>query len=351
MPCFKFSHVSIKGVAAAVPAQIRRNADYDWISMEERELLIKTTGIEKRHIAPDGMTCSDLCAAAAEQLITDIGWDKSEIDALIFVSQSMDYYLPATAIILQGKLGLSKSCMAFDVGLGCSGYVYGLSVISGLMQSGGIRKALLLVGDKSSVGSNVKDKSSYPLFGDAGTATALVYDEQASNIYFNLQSDGNEYKSIIIPHGGGRHHIDMSSFEEHEVEPGIIRHQRNLCLDGMAIFNFSLREVAPNVNAALSFANRSKEEIDYFVFHQANLIMNESVRKKLKVEKEKVPYSLADYGNTSSASIPITMIHCLSNTLRNGQNKLLLCGFGVGLSWGSVILETNNLTISEMQFL
>lgn len=340
MGLFHVQGAAIKGISAAVPRDIISNRDYEIISPAEREILIKTTGIEKRHIALHGQTTGDLCYTAAEQLISALHWDRSEIDLLVFVSQSPDHFLPATSIILQHRLGLPKTTAAFDIMLGCSGYVYGLSVISSMMATGGFRKGLLLAGDVSSAGVNVKDKSTYPLFGDCGTATAIQYNRDYQ-IAFNLQSDGSGKDAIIMPHGGLRHPIGPESLIEKEYEPGITRHMRNLWLDGMDVFNFSTREAPPNVRTLLEYAGKTLDDVDYFVMHQANLLMNETIRKKLKVPVEKTPYSLRDFGNTSSASIPLTIVNALQQR-QTASSRLLLSSFGVGLSWASCYLDVHN---------
>lgn len=345
MAVFSINNVRIKGIAACVPKTIESNQDYDWITEEERALFIKTVGVLTRHISDSTSLASDMCAASAERLFEATDCDPSEIGLILFVSQSKDYILPSSAIILQSRLGLPRTCLAFDVPLGCSGYVYGLSIAASLMNSTGIKKALLLAGDTSSLSLIRTDKSAYPLFGDAGSATLLEYDEHAGPMDFSLQSDGSNYEAIIIPHGGSRQPIVEESDVAIEIEKGVVRKKKNLALNGLDIFNFSVKEVPPNVNQLMSNFGYTTEDIDYFIMHQANKLMNETIRKKLKFPPEKVPYSLRDYGNTSSASIPITILACLQKELSAGKNKLLLSGFGVGLSWGSVILDTENLIL------
>jgi 3-oxoacyl-[acyl-carrier-protein] synthase-3 len=349
MALFAASSIQIKGIAAAVPKGKEENSDYDRISTAERNLLIKTTGIATRHIAEKGTTTGDLCFVAAEKLIAELKWDKSEIGLVIFVSQSPDHILPATSIILQHKLGLPKTTAAFDISLGCSGYVYGLSVIAGMLSTGGFTKALLLTGDISSHGITPDDKSTWPIFGDAGSATAIEYD-QNGKIFFNLQSDGGGAGAIIIPDGGLRHPISEKTYINEEVDNGIIRHRKNLWLNGLDVFSFSVREAPENINALMQFAKIDKEDIDQYVFHQANFLMNETIRKKLKIPAEKVPYSLPEFGNTSSASIPLTIVAKLSEQVRVPQ-KWVLSGFGVGLSWGSCYFETESMVCPEIIFI
>ncbi len=341
-------NIRLAGLAAAVPKNTEHNRDYAWISIKERESLIKNIGVETRHVADKGVTTADLCVVAAEKLLTDLSWDRSGIDLLVFVSQSRDYLVPTTACIVQDRLGLPHSCIAYDIGMGCSGYVYGLSAVGSMMQSGAIRKALLMVGDISTITTAYRDKSTYPLFGDTGTVTALEFDPDAAPMQFNLQTDGSGYKALIIHDGGARNRLSRKSFEFKKFSKGIHRTPLNLELDGIAVFNFSLREVVPNIKSLLKQTGRTMEEIDYLVFHQANRLINETLRKMLKLEPEKVPYSLKEYGNTSGASVPLTMIAQLKEELRTRKTRLMLSAFGVGLSWGSVILETGPLCCPDV---
>lgn len=347
MSIFKIHNVKIESIAACVPKDVNRISDYDLFTDSELKMFINGTGIKERRFAPKHICTSDMCFKAASELITKNNIDVNDIDVLIFVSQSPDYFLPATSILLQHRLGLSKSVMAFDVNLGCSGYVYGLSILSNLLSLHGMRKGLLLCGDKSSSSLSYTDKSTYPLFGDAGTATLLSSDNFAQPLVFNLQSDGSGKEAIIIPGGGTRNPVDENTYKKVEVEPGIERSMRDLSLNGIDVFNFSLTEVKPNIVNLLSFAGVDIDEIDYFVMHQANKLMNESVRKKLNIESEKVPYSLELFGNTSSASIPLTMVTNLKNTLTEPR-KLLLSGFGVGFSWGSVIIDSKGINVLDL---
>jgi 3-oxoacyl-[acyl-carrier-protein] synthase-3 len=342
-----FKNIKIESIVSCVPKRIEKTLSYEHVSLSERELFIKTTGIQERRVANDDVTCSDLCEKAAQDILRNI--DKDEIELLIFVSQSQDHFLPATAVILQEKLGLSKKCLAFDVNLGCSGYVYGLSIISGFLQNGQIKKALLMVGDKSTISTSYTDKSAYPLFGDAGTATLVSFEENYPTMHFNLQSDGSGKNSIIIEDGHSRNPYSASSDEMIDYGPGISRAKKHLKLDGFEIFNFALKEAAVNIKLLLESINKSEPDVDFFVFHQANKLINESIRKKLKVSPEKVPYSIDLFGNTSSASIPLTICHALKEEV-SSPKTLLFAGFGVGYSWGSVFLETKGLQTSLIEY-
>ncbi|HTB31405.1 MAG TPA: ketoacyl-ACP synthase III [Bacteroidia bacterium] len=343
MAHFSISNVSIKGIAGAVPKGELSNWDYTHITEQERKLLIKTTGVEKRRmVGNSGITTTDLCKVAAEKILEATNTSKEDIQILIFVSQTPDYFLPASSITLQNRLGLPKTCMAFDINLGCSGYVYGLSAISSLISVGKFKKALLLCGDISSAGPPEEDKSVFPLFGDAGTATLLEYDETAETMHFSNQSDGAGYEAIIVREGGMRKPFTVDSFTMVEKEKGISRASRNLELNGMAVFNFSVTEVPKNIEEFFKVTSSGPESFNFFVMHQANQLMNETIRKKLKFPPEKIPYTLPKYGNTSSASIPLTIASELADKV-SGEISWLLSGFGVGLSWATVSLKTKDL--------
>ncbi|HTA81955.1 MAG TPA: ketoacyl-ACP synthase III [Bacteroidia bacterium] len=348
MAFFSIENIRLKGIACAVPKQETSNWDYDFITEQERKLLIKTTGVEKRRVVSEsGLTTADLGMAAAEKLLKETNTNKEEIDILVFVSQTPDYFLPASSVILQNKLGLSKNCMAFDINLGCSGFVYGLSAIGSIMNTAKFKKGLLIAGDISSKAAEREDKSVYPLFGDGASATLLEYDATTEKMTISLQSDGAGYEAIIVRDGGMRKPMTKESFNIKEIAPGISRAPRNLELNGMDVFNFSVTEVPLNVEDFFKRTNTTAQSYDYFVMHQANLLMNETVRKKLGFPAEKVPYSLTKFGNTSSASIPLTIVSELRDKVSRPLS-MLLCGFGVGLSWATASIKTNNLICPEI---
>ena len=347
MAVFTTRNTRIAGISACVPEKIISNWDYTWIGMKERQQLVNTIGVETKRAVDKYTSASDLCYVAAEKLVEDLGWIKEEIELLIFISQSKDYTIPHNAAIIQDRMGLPRTCVAFDIGLGCSAYVYGLSVMNNMMSSGHIKKGLLLMGDISSTGSR-RDKSAYPLFGDAGTATAIEYADGFEEMTFNLQTDGAGYDAIIIPDGGMRNPTTKSSLEFKQIDKGIIRNNIQIVLNGIDVFNISLREVAPNILSLLERINKTTEDFDYFVLHQANKLMNNAIRMKLKSPKAKFPLSISKYGNTSSASIPVTIVSELQKEISVNELNLILSGFGVGLSWGSVSLKTDRIKCPEV---
>jgi len=344
-------NVEVKGISACVPLLTESNKDLSLFNSEdEAHKFIEATGVESRHIVRGTNLCtSDLCFMAAKQLMTRLDWNPGEIDCLIFVSQTPDYIFPATACILQERLGLPTDCYSLDISLGCSGWVYGLSVIASLLATGTMKKGLLLVGDTTTVTKSPRDKSSYPLFGDAGSATALKYTEEGNEMFFNFGTDGRGYEAIIIPDGGFRNFYNQDSFIETEVEPGIKRNRLHSILNGPAVFTFGISRAPKSIDSLLRHFDINKDSIDYFVFHQANLFMNEKIRTKIKIDPEKVPYSLAEYGNTSSASIPLTIVTQLGSQLELSRKKMLACAFGVGLSWASVVFDLSHTVCPPVQ--
>lgn len=313
------------------------------------EDFIATTGVRQKRKAPDDVCSSDLCAAAAERLIKDLNWDKAEIEALVLVTQSPDYRIPATSCMLQDRLGLPQSCLALDVSLGCSGWVYGLSVIASMMKGGGVKKGLLLAGDTSLKMHSENDKSGYPLFGDAGSCTALEFTGSDNDrITFRLYTDGSGYRAIIMPEGGYRVPATPDSFRERVWEDGSVRSPLNVAMDGMEVFSFGITKAPKVIKELLADMGEDVSEIDVAALHQANLLMNEKIRKKLKMTPEQVPYSLDEFGNTSCVSIPLTLVVRSADMLRSGRRKVLACGFGVGLSWGAARFDTDGIAVPPL---
>lgn len=347
MAFFEINNVCLRGIASCVPKKVENNTDYAGFCDGEAERFIASTGVEQRRLV-EGNTCtSDLCYHAAERLMQDLNWSKDEINCLVFVSQTPDYQLPATACILQERLQLNSECLALDISLGCSGWIYGLNVVASMLSASGLTKGLVLSGDTSSCRCSKNDKSTYPLFGDAGTATALEFNND-KKLKFHAATDGSGWEAIIIPDGGARNPITQDSFLVKTTDPKIERNNLQLRLEGMDVFSFGISKAPQSVNGLLQYFKLDKDQIDYFLFHQANLFMNENIRKKLKLSKEKVPYSLNNFGNTSSASIPLTITTQLKDKLYDSPKRIVACGFGVGLSWGSVYFETEEFVCSDL---
>ena len=339
--------VGIHSIAACVPSKVESNEDLGYlIPKEEIEKTINNIGIRERRIAEKDVCASDLCLRAAEKLISDNDIDKDSIQALIFVSQTSDYHQPATAPILQDKLGLSKSTLSFDVNLACSGYVYGLSIAYSFCTQMGCDRVLLLVGETMSKITSDYDRESKPLFGDAGTAT-LIEKGEYGRAFFSLNSDGSGADIMMIPAGGFRQPSSVEAFEQEEDAKGNRRNYYQFRMDGMDVFNFGMRVEPKDIKHLLAFSGTTIDDIDLLIFHQANKFMTDFFTKRLKFSTEKTPYSLDRFGNTSSASIPLTIVSELKDHYPK-REKVILSGFGAGLSWGSVLLDLSKCKISRL---
>lgn len=349
MAFLSYSNIGIAGIAACVPKQTIDNYHYTQYFPEDvvRKVVDKI-GIYERRFADEHTCASDLCYAASERLIADLQVDKSEIDVLIFISQTPDYRMPATAFLLQERLGLPKTTMAFDLTLGCSAFLYGLSIGYSLLQQPHIRKVLLLDGETRSKVYSPKDRKTAFLFGDAGAAVLLEKGEKYGNSYFSLNSDGSMADTIKIEGGGYRMPSSEETLRERVVdENGNIRSLEQGYMDGDDVFNFVASKVPKDIKYLCAEVGEDIQSMDYYLLHQANKFMNQFLVKKLKLDEKKVPSSIAKFGNTSSASIPLTIVSELQNQL-SGNKKLMLSAFGVGLSWGTIILQTNNCHISSL---
>ena len=290
------------------------------------------TGIRSMYKALPEQTAGDLAYVAAENLISHLNIDKEKIGALLFVTQSPDYRRPATACVLQHRLGLSMDCAAMDIGLGCSGFVYGLQTAMSLMEHSDMEYCLLLMGETASKLVDPHDKSIVMMYGDAGAAILLEKRPGAKTATL-LRSDGGRYKTIILPAGGFR---DMNPPPDRFLcNDGIERSLYDIYMDGTSVFSFSISDVPKAIKDYLEMTETSVEDYDLFLFHQANQFIIKQLSKKMKLPKEKVPISLDRYGNTGGISIPLTL--CANYGDRDiGVQRTLMVGFGIGLSWGVI---------------
>lgn len=339
----------MSAISAAVPKNCVVNRSYtEFFSASEAELITDKTGIEERRFAPKGMTASDLCYHAAEEIFNKEPAWKEQIDALIFVSQTADYRMPASSIILQDRLNLPKKTIAFDINIGCSGYVYGLSVAMLYASQPHIRKVLLLDGETRSRVYSPKDRKTAFLFGDGGTASIIEKQTQSNDITYLFGSDGSRSDLIKMDAGGYRYPSSIATLTEKVVdEYGNIRSDEHGYMNGADVFAFVLREIPFNIKEILSLSNTTQDSIDSFYFHQANKYMNDYLLKKLKVSADIAPQSLHKYGNTSSVSIPLTIVDANSGK-EIVNKKWFLSGFGVGMSWGSCVLPISNLKVHKL---
>ncbi|MBT3546866.1 MAG: ketoacyl-ACP synthase III [Flavobacterium sp.] len=348
MPKITYNNIGITAISAAIPKNTIKNLEYtNHFDENVVKEIVDKTGIKERRFAPDHLTSSDLCYHAAEKLILDNAIDKTEIDVLIFVSQTPDYRMPATSIILQDRLGLSKDTAAFDVSLGCSGFVYGLTMAYNYANLSGIKKVLLLDGETRSRIYHPKDRKTAFLFGDGGIACLIEKKDSFLPSFFSLNSDGSKQNLIKVDAGGYRNPSSINTMKEKVVDiHGNVRTDEHGYMNGGDVFNFLLREIPKDIKQVLDFSDTNINDIDYFLFHQANKFMNDYLSKKMKLDKDKVPQSISKYGNTSSVSIPLTIVDQLKGLLK--KKNLLLCGFGVGMSWASAVINVEECKVSDI---
>ena len=348
----KIEGACIRGVVTCVPSKEKCIEDeIDLFGGNKKQIarLKKTIGLDRRRVVEKGITALDLCTVAAEKLFEASSIELDTIDGMLFVTQTADYPQPCNAAVLHGRLGLSKDCAAMDINLGCSGYVYALWLAHMMISAGGCKRVLLLAGDTLSRIVHPSDRSVAPLFGDGGSAT-LLESSADSVAWFNLQTDGAGYEKLIVPAGGMRMPSEPRTQEVVRDEAGNMRSLEHLFMDGSEIFNFSITEEPECVKALLNYAGLHADAVDYFVFHQANRYILENIAKRLKLDLKRVPMqTVGRYGNQSSASIPCALCGELSESLKGSvAQKLLLSGYGVGLSWASTLLNVSDLLVCQL---
>lgn len=349
MAFIQYEGVGVTAMSAAVPKRVVINREYtDVFTKEEATEIVDKTGIEERRFS-DAETCSsDLCLAAAEKLIVDNNINKEEIDLLVFISQTPDYRMPATSVTLQHRLGLPNNTIAFDITLGCSAFIYGLSVIYGMMERSGLRKALLLDGETRSKVYSPRDRRSAFLFGDGGVAALIERDPKFGQSTFSLNSDGSRADLIMIPAGGYRKMSSAETVVEKVVDEfGNMRSDEQGYMRGGDVFNFVIREIPRDIKNTLAFTEKTIDDFDYIVFHQANNFINSYIMKKMKMDANKIPSTIAKFGNTSSVSVPLTMVSELKGKL-DGKKEILLSAFGVGMTWATGIVPFVDCKISDI---
>lgn len=340
---FFFSNgIGIAGVACAVPDNEVTVDSFSSVFGEDVTAKFTSgTGIRSMYKALPEQTAGDLAYAAAQSLFSQIDVSRETIGVLVFVTQSPDYRRPATACVLQKRLDLPVDCAAFDVGLGCSGFVYGIQTVMSMMERSDIEYGLLLMGETASKLVQPMDKSIVMMYGDAGAAVLLEKQEGVKTATL-LRSDGNRFKTIILPAGGFR---DMNpSHESFMCSDGNERSLYDIFMDGTSVFSFSITDVPKAINDFLDYTDTAVADYDTFVFHQANEFIIKQLLRKLRIKKDAVPISLDRYGNTGGVSIPLTMCDAFGRN-ESGVRKVLAAGFGIGLSWGvtSFPVELNNI--------
>lgn len=353
MALWKIKNVALRGVTGTVPDHPVKTADFPFFTAEEAELFDNTVGIKNRYITGPDVCASDLCLDAAERLIAGLGWEKESIDVLLFSSVTGDYKTPPTSAILQDRLGLPTSTFVLDTPMGCCGCMYAINVAGNLLSSGNVKRAILLVGDTAMRMGNANDKSRAPLFGDSGTAMALEYDTTAEDIIIEFNTLGSSYNALMTPHGGYRFPIEQeTSFIEEDFGNGIIRAPKDALINGMDVFSFAITHPALSVKKFMDDFGIDKEnDIDYFLIHQANKLIVDRLVKKLKLNPDKVPYNLQKFGNLGGASIPMLMVSEIAEDLQTKPMTLLCSSFGLGLTWGTMLLKCKSVCVKTLNYI
>lgn len=339
MPVFKFNNIKVSGMATAVPKNIVSTESYkDLFGVEEVDKFISMTGITQTRRVSEYQTASDLAYVAAKNLMESKNINPEEIGALVFGTTSPDYRRPASSFIIQKRLGLTVETAVFDMSLGCSSLVYGIQVVASMMANSDINRALLVLGDTASKTTNPEDRASIMIVGDSGVAVLLEKTDEKEEITSLVRSDGKGYRYLIVPGGGYR---NMNASHEAEIcADGNKRSLHNSFMQGTSVFTFTISDVPRLLKDYLMLTSTSVDDYDVFAFHQANLYILKQIAKKLKIPFEKMAMSIERYGNTSGSSPIVSLCDNFGNT-QNQELKVLICGFGVGLSWGVFSITIN----------
>lgn len=341
--------IKIIGISAAVPKEklelLTLGDDYGAKYVKK---VSRVTGVHTVRVAPANMTASDYCIEAAENLFKKINYDKNKIDALIFVTQSPDYMVPHTSAIMQHKLGLKNSIATFDLNFGCPGFVFGLFQAYSLINTGSIKSVLLCCGDTMTSKINHADKALKLIMGDGGSAS-IIERNNACSSDFEFFTDGSRFENLVVKAGYRRTPSQKGVTDVLlDDEDGNSRTMEDLYMNGVEVMNFALTDVIRTINTTLDKMSWSKDEVNRFFLHQANALIIQYIAKKLDVDIDKAPIGVSDIGNTSSASIPVMLCKIFGGTYTENMDKVIVCGFGTGLSCAVAALEMNGAYISNL---
>lgn len=340
-----FENVAVKGIVSVIPQkELSLLDDEQLYNGDQRRIdrVIKSSGFLKRRVCDEDVTTSDLCCYAAEKLLERMDYNRLDIDALLFVSYTPDYLMPASSYVLHKKLGLAQKCICMDIPQACSGYVIGLFQASMLINSG-CKKVLLLVGDTFSKFSDMFNDHTAPIFGDAGSATLIERTDDLMRSYYNVMSSGEHYDSLMCKNGGFRRIPKSDMF----YQDGMFKYDAHM--DGGKIFEFTINNVAPSVEELMAYSSVNINTLDYYLFHQANKYIIRNVAGQLNIDISKVPMeTLSKYGNQCGGSIPCAICDQIADDVRRKNNRVLLAGFGVGLSVANAVIDLNQIYCSDV---
>ena len=351
MAQWQIKNVALRGVTGTVPNNPKTTMDLGLFTQEEADTFDNTVGIKKRYVATDDICASDLCYDAAERLIESLGWEKDSIDVLLFESVCPDYKTPPTSGIMQARLGLPTTTFVMDIPMGCCGCIYAINIAGNLLTNGNVKRALLLVGDTATRMGSPRDKSRVPLFGDCGTALALEYDPAAEEIVIDFNTLGSGYEALMTPHGGFRHPITPQSFEYEDFGNGIVRAPKDTLINGMDVFAFAISRPPVSIKKVMQQYDLNTDNVYYFLIHQANKLIVDRIVKKLKLPLEKTPYDLQEFGNLGGCSIPMLMTYNLKEELTTRPLTLVCSAFGLGLTWGTMVMRTQRMIVESVNYI
>lgn len=348
----KFSNKKITGILSIVPAKevLFEDEMGNYNFSTAKSLKLKAAlGLNKRRVVEEGVCSSDLCIKGLSYLFDTDKLKKEDIDALLLVTQSPDYIMPPTSNVIQGHFGLKHDMICLDINQGCAGYIVGLNQAFMLLEQESINKVVLLNADVLSPKVSKQDRNSNPLIGDGASITIIEKTNDGSEIFCNIKMNGEGAFSLQIPAGGARLPSSPETAVLHEDASGNFRSKDHLVMKGDDVFNFVQVEVPPMIESLLNKAKTDKEEVDFYMFHQPNRFMLQKVADKIGVSREKMPNNIVEnFGNSSGVTIPIAICFNLGEKLEENKFKLCLSGFGVGLTWASMLLEVGPLNFCEI---
>ena len=347
-----FKNKRISSIVSVVPKEeYRFDDEYSLYKMTETQAkrFKKMMSLDRHRIAPPEVCASDLCLFGVQQLLEAGVLKKEDIDAVVFISQTPDYILPATSNVIHGKLGLDSDVICLDINQGCSGYLTGMMQAYQLLEIPAVSKVLVLTGDTSSKLVDRRNRISYPITGDAGAETVIERCAEEKPVYMDVKNDGSRYKALLIPGGAFRMPSSAKTLELREVEEGVIKCLEHADMDGAAIFNFTMDDVPPQIEAVLAFSGNTKDSIEHFFIHQPNPFIVTQMAQKMKIPPEKIPNNVVSlYGNCSSTTIPLNITLNAAESMLAGTHRVCLSGFGVGLTWISAVLDLGPLDFCKL---
>ncbi|MGH7976874.1 MAG: ketoacyl-ACP synthase III [Limisphaerales bacterium] len=351
MKCI-FRNRRISSVVAVVPKEeYRFDDEYPIFKLtpDKAKRFKKMMSLDRHRIAPPEVCSSDLCFFGVQQLLKDGVLKKEEIGALIFVSQTSDYYMPPTSNVIHGRLGLGHEVICLDINQGCAGFLSGLMQAFLLLNIFALPKVVLMNGETGSKQMDKCNRISYPLTGDAGSVTVIERCETENPVFTDVKNDGSRHKVIMVPAGGYRNPTTPEALELREADEGVLINQKHVHMDGAAIFNFTMEDVPPQVDEILSYSGDTRDSIEYFLFHQPNPFILKQMADKMKIPQSKLPNNVVSlYGNCSSVSIPLSIALNCAEPVRQGSHRVCFSGFGVGLTWIAMVMDLGPLDICKI---